>query len=124
MYGLASIYCENSYKTKETNDYDCDVSSCEELYGIASIYCEDPYLTEDVYRVADPSAGQFKYYRHDNPKKPVNIVKYKNENMIHGGHNSNTASEFRKNFPKNTKQYIRKDEEYDKKEKEIKFLKN
>ena len=119
LIGLDSIYCEDPYLPKETEDYDHDV-------GIASIYCVDPYLTEDVYRVADPSAGQFKYYRNGNTKTPVNIVNYKKENMIRGGYNhkSNTVSETREKFPKNRKNYTRKEDESDKREKEIRFLKN
>ena len=112
---------------EETEHYDSEVINCEEvLYGIASIYCEDPYLTEEVYRVADPSAGQFKYYRHENPEEPVNIVRYEKENMIQGDHKpkSKKVTEVHENSPKNKRQYIKKYEEYDKKEMEISFLKN
>ena len=62
----------------KSDDSDCQ----EVLYGVASIYCEDPYLTRDVYRVADTSADCFDYYTYDNPSKPVYSVEYNRENML------------------------------------------
>ena len=52
-------------ENSKTDDMECQ----ENLFGVASIYCEDPYLTKGVYRVSQPSAGYFHYFKYDNPKK-------------------------------------------------------
>ncbi|VDP97159.1 unnamed protein product, partial [Trichobilharzia regenti] len=78
----------------------------EELYGIASLFWEEPYVTKEAYKVAEPAAGEINRYRYDNPKKQTNSVRYKNENLNIKGYrdNRNTARDFGESFPKTRKQ--------------------